>query len=65
MRKKKKSPSGDNNWLRTFYQLCGLDSTGADIAIARRDEEDPPQSIDGARGLQGTLPAPQHLLDNF
>jgi hypothetical protein len=41
MAKKKKSPSGDNNWLRTFYQLCGLDPARAEIAIARRNKEDP------------------------
>jgi hypothetical protein len=40
-KQKKKSPSGDNNWLRTFYQLCGMDAARAEIAIARRNEEDP------------------------
>jgi hypothetical protein len=39
MRKKKRSPLGDNNWLRTFYQLCGLDYSRAEIAIARRNIE--------------------------
>jgi hypothetical protein len=37
MAEKKKSLSGDN-WLRAFYQLCGLDSARAEIAIARRYE---------------------------
>lgn len=38
---KKKSPPGGNNWLRTFYRLCGMDPERAEIAIARRNKEDP------------------------
>lgn len=37
----KKSQLGENNWLRTFYQLCGMDPERAEIAIARRNKEDP------------------------
>jgi hypothetical protein len=36
-KQKKKSLSGDN-WLRAFYQLCGLDPERAEIAIAMRYE---------------------------
>jgi hypothetical protein len=39
MRRRKRSPSEDN-WLRTFYRLCGLDAERADIAIARQFKED-------------------------
>jgi hypothetical protein len=39
-KQKKKSLSGDN-WLRKFYQFCGLDPARAEIAIAKRHEEDP------------------------
>jgi hypothetical protein len=36
-KQKKKSLSGDN-WLRAFYQLCGLEPERAEIAIAMRYE---------------------------
>jgi hypothetical protein len=49
MRKKKKSPSEDN-WLRTFYRLCGLDPARAEIAIAKRNEEDPASVNQGSKG---------------
>jgi hypothetical protein len=53
MPKKKKSPSGDNNWLRIFYQLCGLDPARAEIAIARRNKKDPASVEDPASGNRG------------
>jgi hypothetical protein len=53
MAKKKKSASGDNNWLRTFYQLCGLDPARAEIAIARRNKEDPANNEDPASVNRG------------
>jgi hypothetical protein len=42
---KKKSPPGDNNWLRKFYQLCGFDSERAELAITRRNKEAPPSLV--------------------
>jgi hypothetical protein len=35
---RKQSLPGDDNWLRTFYRLCGLDSERAEIAIAKQNK---------------------------
>jgi hypothetical protein len=32
---KKKSPPGDTNWLRKFYQLCGFEPERAELVFAR------------------------------
>jgi len=34
---RKKSPPGDTNWLRKFYQLCGMDPDRTEVVIARRN----------------------------
>jgi hypothetical protein len=38
---KKISPPGGENWLRTFYRLCGLDSARAENAISGSNKEVP------------------------
>jgi hypothetical protein len=48
-RAKEEKPIG-RHWLRKFYQFCGLDPARAEIAIAKKYEEDPELVNRGGKG---------------